>query len=480
MPTVSLVKEKDPEIAVEKAINLLGGIKNFINEGETVFIHPNWCGGVPGKQGSYTNPKVLTTLIKLIDSCNQSAKIIVGESEATSQHFDLMYMSSGSKEAIEELKSTTGIEVQVVNLSEGEMVTIDCPDAYITKKLTVHRVLTEADKIINIPVLKSHVFCDITVSLKNMFGLLPERKKGRLHFKGLNEIIVDINAAFPSDLIVVDGIIGMEGWGPLKGDPIELGFVLAGDNLLAIDTVAATIAGYDPTSVTHFQLAAQKNIGSLNLDEIEIKGNSIDDVKPKSFEKAPENVVNGYRKQVKELREQLAAKAISFEEGSDFIQGAIFDEWQDAFESWQSKSKPSTPKAAPTPASGVKRSGKAEVINRMEKVNRSEKAKAKMKKWAKKKPKVVQFVLDGESSPFYCVFEQDKVDVVEGTYEKNPDVIFKTDTEIWAQLQLGEVDGVQAYYDGAYVIRGGSGMAKFDDAKTYTAICWESYKDLGE
>jgi uncharacterized protein (DUF362 family)/putative sterol carrier protein len=479
MPTVSIVKEKDPEIAVEKAINLLGGINKFINKGETVFIHPNWCGGVPNKQGSYTSPKVLTALIKLIDSCNP-AKIIVGESEATSQHFDLMYLSSGSKEALEELKSTAGINVQVVNLSEGEMVALDLPDAYITKKLTVSKILTEADKIINVPVLKSHVFTDITVSLKNMFGLLPERKKGRLHFKGLNEIIVDINTAFPSDLIVVDGIVGMHGWGPLKGDPIELGFVLAGDNLLAVDTVAATIAGYDPGNVTHFQLTAQRNIGPLSLKEIEIKGHSIDDVKPKSFEKAPENVVKGYRRQVKELKEQLAAKAISFEEGSDLIQGAIFDEWQDAFESWQSKSKPSAPKDVPKPPSGVKRSGKAEVIARIEKVNRSAKAKEKMKKWAKKKPKVVQFVLDGEPGPFYCVFEQDKVDIVEGTYEKNPDVIFETDTETWAQLQLGEVDGVQAYYDGTYKIHGGSGMKKFDDAKTYTAICWESYEDLGE
>ncbi|MCK5587747.1 MAG: DUF362 domain-containing protein [Candidatus Lokiarchaeota archaeon] len=478
MPIASIIKEKDPEIAVEKAINLLGGISRFVNNGETVFIHPNWCGGVPNKQGSYTDPKVLTTLIKLIDSCNPS-KIIVGESEATSQHFDLMYLSSGSKEAIEELKSTAGIDVQVVNLSEGEMVTIDLPDAYITKKLSVSKVLTEADKIINVPVFKSHVFCDITLSLKNMFGLLPERKKGRLHFRGLNEIIVDINTAFPSDLIVVDGIVGMEGWGPLKGDPIELGFILAGDNLLAVDTVGATIAGYDPASVTHFQLAAQKNLGPLSLIKIEIKGNSIDDVKPKSFEKAPESVVNGYREQVKELREQLAAKAISFEEGSDLIQGAIFDEWQDAFESWQSKSKPSAPKAVSKPSGGVKRSGKAEILTRMEKINRSEKAKEKMKKWAKKKPKIVQFILDGEPDPFYCVFEQDKVNVVEGTYEKNADVVFEADTETWTQIQLGEVDGVKAYYDGLYLIRG-AGTKKFDDAKIYSDICWESYNDLNE
>jgi uncharacterized protein (DUF362 family) len=151
MPKVSIIKETDPEIAVEKAINLLGGINRFVYEDETVFIHPNWCGGVPGKQGSYTNPKVLIKLIKLIDSCNP-AKIIVGEAEATSQHFDLMYMSSGSKEAIEELKSTNGIDVEVVNLSEGEMVTIDHPEAYITKKLTISKTLTEADKIINVPV----------------------------------------------------------------------------------------------------------------------------------------------------------------------------------------------------------------------------------------------------------------------------------------------------------------------------------------
>jgi len=312
-----------------------------------------------------------------------------------------------------------------------------------------------------------------------MFGLLPSRKKGQLHFKGLNEIIVDVNTAFPSDLIVVDGIVGMEGWGPLKGDPKELGFVLAGDNLLTVDTVAATITGYDPSSIEHFQLAAQKNIGSLSLSEIDLKGNSIDEVKPQAFKKPPEDIMEGYRRQLKELKEQLAAKAISFEEGSDQIQGAIFDEFQDAFESWQSKRKPSAPRAVSKSPGGVKRSGKAEVLTRMEKINRSEKAKEKMQKWAKKKPKIVQFILDGESDPFYCVFEKDKVNVIKGTYEKNADVIFETDTETWAQIQSGEVEGIQAYYDGIYMIRG-SGTKKFDDAKTYNEICWASYKDLNE
>jgi hypothetical protein len=218
-----------------------------------------------------------------------------------------------------------------------------------------------------------------------MFGLLPSRKKGQLHFKGLNEIIVDVNTAFPSDLIVVDGIVGMEGWGPLKGDPKELGFVLAGDNLLAVDTVAATITGYDPSSIRHFQLAEEKNIGSLSLAEIDLKGNSIDEVKPQSFKKPPEDIMEGYRRQLKELKEQLAAKAISFEEGSDQIQGAIFDEFQDAFESWQSKRKPSAPKAVSKSPGGVKRSGKAEVITRMEKSQEIRKSRSNNKN-GKNKP----------------------------------------------------------------------------------------------
>jgi putative sterol carrier protein len=189
--------------------------------------------------------------------------------------------------------------------------------------------------------------------------------------------------------------------------------------------------------------------------------------------------MEGYRKQHKKLTEQVAAKAISFEEGSDQIQLAIFDEFQDAFETWQSKGKPSAPKAVAKKPGEVKRSGKAEVIARMEKINRSEKSKEKMKKWAKKKPKIVQFILEGESNPFYCVFEQDKVNVIEGTYEKNADVIFETDTETWARIQSGELEGFQAYYDGIYMIRG-SGTKKFDDAKTYSDICWESHKDLNE
>ncbi len=276
MNRVSIVEGEEPEDMVSEAIYLLGAIDKFIKSGDVVFIKPNVCGGVVGKRGSYTSPEVIAGLIELIKK--KSSRIIVGEADSEMYDADRMLSETGIRRAAED----SGAEV--VNLSKGEMVRKVVPDAYILKEFEISKVVAEADKIISVPVAKAHSITDVTLSLKCMFGILPEKHKAKYHKLGINMVITDIVKAFPPHLSVVDATAGMEGEGPFKGNPVALNLIICGDNAVAADSVTASILGYKPARIKHLGLAAKNGLGPVNLDVIDIKGEK--ETKRK-FKKAP-------------------------------------------------------------------------------------------------------------------------------------------------------------------------------------------------
>src|SRR3990170_4074118 len=93
------------------------------------------------------------------------------------------------------------------------------------------------DKLINLCNLKTSEVATITCGLKNIFGCYPQRTKAKMHPQ-IAQAIVDINQRYPSDLIVIDALTAMEGQGPLFGTPVEMGLIIAGDNVVATDFVA--------------------------------------------------------------------------------------------------------------------------------------------------------------------------------------------------------------------------------------------------
>jgi len=172
MSMVSIVEGEDPENMVSEAIDLLGGIDKFIKSGDVVFIKPNVCGGVAGRSGTYTSPEVIAALIELIKE--KSNRIIVGEAESEMYDADKMLRETGIRRAAEDCGA------EVVNLSKGEMVKKVVSDAYILEEFEISNAITEADKIISVPVAKAHSITDVTLSLKCMFGILPEKHKANI------------------------------------------------------------------------------------------------------------------------------------------------------------------------------------------------------------------------------------------------------------------------------------------------------------
>ena len=126
--------------------------------------------------------------------------------------------------------------------------------------------------------MKTHHWAGVTLSMKNLFGLMPGNvygwPKNTLHWAGINECIYDINATVKPHIGIVDGIVGMEGDGPIMGDPVRANVIVMGANLPAVDATCARIMGINPHNVAYLKYAAGR-IGSINEANIEQRGENI-------------------------------------------------------------------------------------------------------------------------------------------------------------------------------------------------------------
>ena len=160
------------------------------------------------------------------------------------------------------------------------------------KELYLPRTAMGVDFLVSMPKLKTHHWAGVTLSLKNMFGIVPGScygwPKNILHWAGIDRAILDINAAVRPDFAIVDGIIGMEGNGPIQGTPKACGLLILGDDPVAVDATCCRVMGLIPGKVKYLAQAGTL-LGHVNADKIEQRGESIASVR------TPFAVVEGFR-----------------------------------------------------------------------------------------------------------------------------------------------------------------------------------------
>lgn len=149
------------------------------------------------------------------------------------------------------------------------------------KTLTLPATLHQVDWIVSVAKLKTHHWASVTLSLKNLFGLMPGIyygwPKNVLHLAGINQCILDIAATVKPHFAIVDGIVGMEGDGPIMGTPKPAGVLVMGRNLTAVDATCARIMGIDPFRVTYLA-AAHDRLGPVTATAIKQRGEALDRV----------------------------------------------------------------------------------------------------------------------------------------------------------------------------------------------------------
>lgn len=168
-------------------------------------------------------------------------------------------------------------------------VDLNCDDVQLTKlrsrftrfnELYLPKTLFKVDLVVSMPKLKTHHWAGVTLSLKNMFGVIPGSiygwPKNALHWAGIHGSVLDINSSLPvPQFAIVDGIIGMEGNGPIQGQAKNSGVLIFGNDLVAVDATAARVMKIEPRKVRYLQMAGEF-LGNLATDKIEQIGEPLD------------------------------------------------------------------------------------------------------------------------------------------------------------------------------------------------------------
>jgi uncharacterized protein (DUF362 family) len=146
------------------------------------------------------------------------------------------------------------------------------------KSLSLPKTVLGADFVVSMPKMKTHHWVGVTLSLKNMFGIVPGScygwPKNILHWAGISKSILDINGTVRPDFAIVDGIVGMEGNGPIQGSAKAAGVLVAGDDPVAVDATCARIMGLVPERIDYLKRAALL-LGNMQEEKIQQVGESI-------------------------------------------------------------------------------------------------------------------------------------------------------------------------------------------------------------
>ena len=280
---VSVVKGKDVQKMVEEAVRKIGGIKTVVSPGSRVLVKPNLLKPTQNL-GVTTNPKVTEAVINLIKKANPK-EIIIAESSEVNKDTAESFEVSGTKAVAER----TG--VKFVDLKKDQIVEIKIPKGRALKKLRVPETAINCDVLINVPVMKTHIQTGVSLSMKNLKGFLPDEEKKRVHLMDLEQAIVDFNSVFKTDLVVMDATNALEGLGPNSppGKPVPMDLIIAGRNRLAVDMVATAIMGFEPKTLRFIRKAVTAGFGPRKIDDIEILGPRIEEVK-RAFERPPKEL----------------------------------------------------------------------------------------------------------------------------------------------------------------------------------------------
>jgi uncharacterized protein (DUF362 family) len=267
LATVAIVKGERSLQTVQKALNLVGGLSEL--KDKPILIKVNFISTKTYETGATTDPIVVEALIQFLKPINE--RIFVVESNATTTDADEAFKATGMHTICEKYG------VPFINLSKvRDRVSVKVQDPEALSKVTLPRIVFES-YVISAAKLKTHSETKVSLGMKNMFGLLPDRFKFKFHLKGIEKVIVDVNTVIKPALTLIDGFIGMEGKGPVDGTPVKMDLIIAGKDPVATDAAAARVMGFNPLDVYHIRRAMQKSIGTM--ENIEVLGEKIEAVR---------------------------------------------------------------------------------------------------------------------------------------------------------------------------------------------------------
>jgi uncharacterized protein (DUF362 family) len=277
MSRVSIVRTpqnpsgREIEHAIRRALGLIGGLDDIMSRSGLVLINPSLVAPPTDPASAViTAPEVTRAVADIIRDFG--ARPIIAESSAVGVDTEKVIANSGYGELRRD-----GYEV--VDLKSTPTVTMTLGGGEILKKVETFELVARADAIVSLPKMKTHDQTEITCSLKKLKGLVTDEQKRRMHKRGVFKGVVDINTLFKPKLSIVDAILCQEGLGPIFGHPVEMDLIVAGKDLVAVDSICGQIMGYGPGEVLITKFAAERGLGVMDNETIEVVGEPLENVR---------------------------------------------------------------------------------------------------------------------------------------------------------------------------------------------------------
>ena len=236
-------------------------------QGKKVFIKPNLLRASEAKEGIITHPAVLRAIVEKVETMGP-ASIVVGDNPG-------VFCYGANEESFRKTGLMEAAKGYYQNIGNDSLEVDFNPD--FMSRVSLSRIVLEADIIISLPKFKTHGLTVITGAIKNSYGFLPGAQKAKLHKAAGNaerfhELLVDVFRLRVPDLFIMDAVVGMEGNGPASPDLRDIGLILASDNAVAMDAVVAVMMGCEPGRLRFLRKAKEAGLGDYDLNTIEVIG----------------------------------------------------------------------------------------------------------------------------------------------------------------------------------------------------------------
>jgi uncharacterized protein (DUF362 family) len=262
-PDLVAVRNGEPAQLFDKGIEAFGGIGNFVRKGQTVLIKPNMAWAVEPEIAGTTNPALLK---RVIEHCLEAGAKSVSVFDHTCDEWQAAY----SKSTLERTAKEAGATVAPGHL-EGHYQEVSVPGE-VLKSAKVHELYLSSDVVINLPVLKHHGGASVTASMKNLMGVVWDRRF--YHRSGLDDCIADFCKFKRPTLNIIDAYKVMLSSGPrgtANSQYAHHKMLIISTDIIAADVAAIRTFGAEPSRIKYLAQAVESGLGSLDLNEINIQ-----------------------------------------------------------------------------------------------------------------------------------------------------------------------------------------------------------------
>lgn len=257
------IRGGEPDDMLARGIASLGGMRQFVKPNQTVVIKPNIGWDTTPDKGANTNPDLVTAII---EQCKMAGAKSIYVFDNPVAEWTRSYQYSGIEDAAKKAGATV-----VSGKSESYYQSVSIPKGKILKTAKVHELILESDVFINVPVLKNHGGSTLTISMKNLMGVVWDRQY--YHSNDLHQCIADFATFRKPDLNIVDAYRVMKRNGPRgvsAADVSLMKYQIIATDMVAADTAATKVFGMEPDQLKHIALAEELGVGTSNIDALQI------------------------------------------------------------------------------------------------------------------------------------------------------------------------------------------------------------------